>query len=84
MASIKQKVILKLKDGDDFIQTLGDLLGQTGKVKITGLGVFEIKHINAREGYGVFEKKMIKIKAHNKLVFRPSVSLRKTIQKYGK
>lgn len=83
MSSQKQRVILKLKN-DDFIQKLGELLTQTGKVKVTGLGIFEIRHIDARDGYGVFEKKMIKIKAHNKLVFRVSSSLRKSIQKYGK
>lgn len=83
MSSKKQKMILKLKN-DDFIHKLVDLLMQTGKVKITGLGIFEIKNIPAREGYGVFEKKMIKIKAHNKLAFRVSASIRKSIQKYVK
>lgn len=83
MTAQKQKVIMKLKN-DDFIQKLGDLLFQTGKVKVTGFGIFEIRYIAAREGYDVYNKKMIRIKARNKLVFRASANFKKIIQNYGK
>lgn len=83
MSNIKQKVILKLKN-DDFTNQLQELLVQAGKVKVSGLGIFEIKRINEREGYGVYEKKMITIPAHNKLVFRMSKTLRRAIQEHGK
>ena len=82
MANKHQKAIMKLKS-QELLDQIEDVLVHTGKVKISGLGIFEIRQMKAREGYGVYEKKMIKIRAHNKLIFRASSSLRKAIQKYG-
>jgi len=79
--NIKQKVVLKFKD-DSFVTQLMSLLMRTGKVKIVGLGIFELKRIAEREGYSVNDGKRIKISAHNKIAFRPTKKLKDSIQEY--
>lgn len=77
----KQKVILKFKD-DFFIDKFNELINQTGKVKLSGIGIFEIKEINERESYNIHTKERCIIPTHNKIVFKPTVSLKKHIQSY--
>jgi nucleoid DNA-binding protein len=77
----KQKVVLKFKD-DSFVNQLMSLLMRTGKVKIVGLGIFEIKKIAEREGYSVNDGKRIIIPAHSKIAFRPTKKLKDSIQEY--
>ena len=77
----KQGVIMKFKD-DFFLKQLKSLLIKTGKIKIVGLGIFELKRIAEREGYGVNDGKRITIPAHNKISFRPTKQLKDSIQEY--
>lgn len=79
MANVKQRTILKFKD-DSFVQQLQKLLTSSGKVKIVGLGIFEIRHIDEREGYNVGNGQRIVIPAHNKVVFRPTKKFKDVIQ----
>lgn len=83
MANKKNKVILRLGN-DDFIVQLEKLLLQTGSVKVTGLGIFEIRQFKAKQFYNIYKSKMDKLPDMNKLVFKPTLSLKKSIQKYGK
>lgn len=69
MANQNQKVIMKLKN-EEFIHQLIDLLKRAGKVKVTNLGIFEVKVLKARKGYNVYERKSITIPERNKIVFK--------------
>jgi len=82
MSNVKQKVILKFKD-DSFVSHLTSLLLKAGKVKIVGLGIFEIKRIPAREGYNVGTGERFIIPEHNKVSFRPNQKLKDLAQEYG-
>lgn len=82
MTNIKQKVILRFKD-DAFAEQLKSLLAKSGKVKVGGLGIFEIRPVAARKGYNVSNGKEIIIANHNKIVFRPTKKFRDMIQTYG-
>jgi len=81
MTNIKQKVILKFKD-DAFVEQVEKLMLSSGKVKIGGFGIFEIRQVKEREGYNVGSGERITIPAHNKIVFRPTKKLRDAIQAY--
>lgn len=70
MASQKEKIILKLED-ESFIHQLIDLLKRTGRVRVTNLGIFEIKNLKARQGFNVYKRKIITIPKRNKIVFKP-------------
>lgn len=83
MANRRQKVILKFKD-DAFVEQLSSLLLKTGKVKVGGLGIFEIRDVSEREGYNVHNGDRIVIPAHKKVAFIPTKKLKETIQEYGK
>jgi nucleoid DNA-binding protein len=82
MSNTKQKVIIKFKD-DAFVEQLERVLLSSGKVKVGGLGIFEIRAVKAREGYNVGSGERITIPAHNKIVFRPTKSLRDAVQEYN-
>lgn len=77
----KQKVILKFKD-DAFVNQLGELLLKSGKVKVNGLGIFEIKKVARREGHSIKTGERIVVPEHNKVAFRPTKKLREVIQDY--
>ena len=49
------------------------------KVKVTGLGTFEIKHRAERQGRNPKTGEVITIKAHSKLAFRPSKTLKEEV-----
>lgn len=77
----KQKAILKFSD-DAFVKQLSDLLRRAGKVKVQGLGIFEIREVAPREGYSIHDGKRIIIDGHKKIAFRPTKSLKEEIQEY--
>lgn len=81
MSNKKQRVILKFRD-DNFTEQLKKLLLNTGRVKVTNLGVFEIRSIPARDSYDVNTHQKIVIPKHNKLGFKPTKLLKQSIQKY--
>lgn len=88
MSNIKQKAILghyvdketgkKYTSIDDILRTLGT----TGQIKVPDLGIFQIKNVKARLGYNIATGRKITVPAHNKIVFRPTQSLKDSIQKY--
>lgn len=81
MSNKKQKVILKFKD-DSFIEQFNKLILQTGKVKLSGIGIFELKRINERESFNIQTRKIFMLPSHNKIVFKPTKSLKDNIQSY--
>jgi nucleoid DNA-binding protein len=84
MANTKQRVIMSFKN-DSFTEQLFALLLERGKVKVGGLGVFEIKRVASRKGWNVGGGGgEIIIPAHNRIAFRPTKKFREGIQKYGK
>lgn len=67
---------------NEFVDQLQSLLMSTGKVKVAGLGIFEIRNIKERLGYDMRTKERITIKSHNKISFRPTQKLKVKIQSY--
>lgn len=55
---------------------------KAGKVKVGKLGIFELKEIQARESYSIKDGGRITVPAYKKIVFKPSVSVKKLIQDY--
>ena len=82
MANIKQKAIMKFKD-DSFSEKFRAIVMKTGKVKINGMGIFEIRRMKERHGYGIYYKDRIVLPPFNKIVFRPTIQLRNLIQEYA-
>ena len=83
MANKPQRNIINLKDRQLF-DTIADLLVVDGSVKITGLGVFEVKQIKGHMGYNPSKKKHEKVEPYKKLIFTPTKKLRVQIQKCRK
>ena len=69
---------------DTFVDQLTSLLLKTGKVKVGGLGIFEIREVVEREGYSVKDGTRITVPAYKKVVFRPTVKFKELVQSYGK
>ncbi len=67
----------------DFIKDLADLvkegLEKNGSVNIAGLGKFELKKMDEREGYNPETDENITIPAHNKIDFTPYKDLRELV-----
>ncbi len=82
MANIRHKSIIKLNDTQFFDLLTTELL-KHGLVKVTGLGVFKLKHMKARSCYIVGSNKMGKIDSRVKLSFLPTKSLKINIQSYN-
>lgn len=82
----RKTALIKFKKNEDtevsFPEKLSDTLLAKGKVKVEGVGIFEVKAVAAREGYSVNDKNRIVIPAHKKMSFRPTKSLRNKIQAY--
>lgn len=49
------------------------------RVKLTGLGTFEINSIKKRKLFNNFSGKIITIARHNKVHFKPSLTIKKLI-----
>lgn len=78
----KQKSIIRFND-NAFVDNLEKLLMKHGKVKVSGLGIFEVREVAEREGYNVADGGRIMVPAHNRIAFRPTKRLRDNIQEYG-
>ena len=101
MANTKQKTIIKLlppkeREGEEhkrgrkkkvwgLVEQLTKFLMVSGKVKVAGLGIFEIRSVKERKGYGIGTdgSKPIIIPAHKKIAFRPTKKIKELIQTYG-
>ena len=78
----KQRAILRFKERDFIDQFLNTII-QTGKIKITGFGIFVIRRVKDRKTFNVGKGDgLITVKSHNKLGFLPSKKLKEIIQKY--
>ncbi len=82
MSAISQRAILKFKD-PTFSDQLESLLLERGKVKVQGIGIFEVKHLKERKGHNPHTGGEMMIPAQNKISFRPTKKLKDTVQKYG-
>jgi nucleoid DNA-binding protein len=80
MSNVKQKVIVKFKD-PEFPDRVRDLLVTSGKVKVQGIGVFEVRKMKERVTYNIGKGEKTTIPAYNKIVFRPTSELREAVQK---
>lgn len=78
MTNKKQKVILKVDDS--FLDYIKDNLKEHGKVKITGLGIFELKHFKGRVGYNVATKTKEQFPPYSRVVFRSSQTLKNALE----
>lgn len=77
MANISQKAIVNLpKELRTDIQ--GGLL-RYGKVKVVGLGIFEIKKIKSRMGRNPASGEIVMMPAYSKVKFRPTASLKEQV-----
>jgi len=74
-----QKAIMKFKN-DDFVVSLIKTLIETGKVKVTGLGIFEIRHLKPRKSYNPWTKEDIIIPARKKIGFKPEKKFKDAIK----
>jgi len=50
-----------------------------GKVKVVGLGIFEIKSIRSRRGRNPATGEIVRMPAYKKVKFRPTASLKEKI-----
>lgn len=60
----------------DFIDRMGGYLKKGKKLRITGLGILQVRHRPARKGRNPATGEAIKIKASKKVAFRPSKDLK--------
>ena len=81
MSNIKQKRIVNAPD--EFISEVISYLATEGKVKVNGLGIFELKTIPSRLGRNPRTGGEMMIPSYVKAKFRPTASLRASVQKYA-
>ena len=62
-----------------FVQALAEHLQQGSKIRIPGLGIFQVSSRAARMGRNPATGEPIQIKASKKLAFRPAKELKETI-----
>ncbi|HRJ00243.1 MAG TPA: HU family DNA-binding protein [Hyphomonas sp.] len=60
----------------DFIDRMGGYLKKGKKLRISGLGILQVRHRPARKGRNPATGESIKIKASKKVAFRPSKDLK--------
>ena len=60
----------------DFIDRMGGYLKKGKKLRISGLGILQVRHRPARKGRNPATGEAIKIKASKKVAFRPSKDLK--------
>ena len=63
----------------DFVDTTVKYLKKGNKVRVTGLGIFQVKKRPARLGRTPLTGEQIKIKASKKLAFRAAKEVKETI-----
>jgi DNA-binding protein HU-beta len=64
---------------NDFVTHIGKALKRGGKIRITGLGILQVRHRAARMGRNPATGEAIKIKASKKIAFRPAKDLKESI-----
>jgi DNA-binding protein HU-beta len=63
----------------EFVQSLAEHLQQGSKIRIPGLGIFQVSSRAARMGRNPATGEPIQIKASKKIAFRPAKELKETI-----
>lgn len=63
----------------DFVTHIGKTLKRGGKIRISGLGILQVRHRPARMGRNPATGEAIKIKASKKIAFRPAKDLKESI-----
>ncbi len=63
----------------DFIDRMGGYLKKGKKLRISGLGILQVRHRAARMGRNPATGEAIKIKASKKVAFRPSKDLKERV-----
>jgi DNA-binding protein HU-beta len=64
---------------NDFVDTVVKNLKKGHKVRVTGLGIFQVKKRPARDGRNPLTGEKIKIKASKKLAFRAAKEVKEAI-----
>jgi DNA-binding protein HU-beta len=64
---------------NDFVTLIGKNLKKGAKLRITGLGILQVRHRPARMGRNPATGEAIKIKASKKIAFRPAKDLKQSI-----
>lgn len=64
---------------DDFVAMVGKHLKKGDKIRVTGLGIFQVRKRAARMGRNPATGEPIKIKASKKIAFRPAKELKESI-----
>ena len=64
---------------DLFFETAKEVLVKEGKLKISGFGIFEVRHKNPRRGRNPKTSESLTISERNVLVFRASPVLKKRL-----
>jgi len=64
---------------NDFVTQIGKTLKRGAKIRITGLGILQVRHRAARMGRNPATGEAIKIKASKKIAFRPAKDLKESI-----
>ncbi|MGE0409032.1 MAG: HU family DNA-binding protein [Amphiplicatus sp.] len=63
----------------DFVSLIGKYLKKGSKIRISGLGILQVRHRPARMGRNPATGEAIKIKASKKIAFRPAKDLKQSI-----
>ena len=63
----------------EFVQTFTEHLAKGTKVRISGLGIFQVRTREARLGRNPATGEQIQIKASKKIVFRPAKELKEAV-----
>ena len=63
----------------DFVALIGKNLKKGAKMRISGLGILQVRHRAARMGRNPATGETIKIKASKKIAFRPAKELKNSI-----
>jgi len=74
MSNVPQKEIVQLPK--EILAEIRKAIIEKGKVKITGLGIFETRQVKARRGRNPRTGAEIKIPAYTKIKFKPTASLK--------
>lgn len=64
---------------NDFVGLIGKNLKKGAKLRISGLGIMQVRHRPARMGRNPATGEQIKIKASKKIAFRPAKDLKESI-----
>lgn len=64
---------------DSFVAALGKYLKKGAKIRVTGLGIFQVRKRPARMGRNPATGEAIKIKASKKIAFRAAKDLKESV-----